>query len=68
MSKTVEVYVSVIQQGESAVLVTPDDGTVEGWVPHSLIGDDSEITEDSEPHDEGILEMPIWKAEDLRFL
>lgn len=58
-----ECEVTVVRQGDAAVLVT--DGTVERWVPFSLIDEDSEIDENSDPEDEGILVIPQWKAEEL---
>ena len=58
-----ECEVTVVQQGEVSVLVT--DGDVEEWVPHVLIDDGSEITADSEEGDEGLLVIPLWKAEHL---
>lgn len=59
----VEIEVTVVRQGDAAVLVS--DGEQEVWVPHSLIDDESEITEDSTPEEEGVLVLPKWKAEDL---
>lgn len=58
----VEIEVEVIRHGESAVLVS--DGEHEAWIPYSLIDIASEITEDSDALDTGILVIPQWKAED----
>ena len=58
-----EVEVTVMRRGDKAVLVT--DGTQNVWVPHSLIDEDSEITDDSVPEEEGVLVIPQWKAEEL---
>ena len=63
--KMMEMFVRVVKQGEEAVLITMDD-ELKVWIPHSLIGDNSDITADSE--DEGILEIPTWKAVEARLL
>jgi hypothetical protein len=34
-------------------------------VPHSLIDEESEITEASVAEEEGVLVLPKWKAEEL---
>jgi hypothetical protein len=65
--KMMEMFVRVVKQGEEAVLITMDD-ELKVWIPHSLIGDNSDITADSEDDDEGILEIPTWKAVEARLL
>lgn len=64
MANMVEINVTVVRQRDAAVLVE-DEGGTQGWVPHSLIDDESEINADSEESDEGILVIPEWKAEEL---
>lgn len=64
MAKTVEINVTVVRQRDEAILVEDDAGT-QGWVPHSLIDEDSEIGPDSEESDEGTLVIPEWKADEL---
>jgi len=58
-----EIDVEVRRRGTAALLVS--DGGDEGWVPFSLIDDESEITASSDVGDEGILIIPQWKAEEL---
>jgi hypothetical protein len=60
----VEIEVTVLRRGDAAVLVKDGNGN-EGWVPHSLIDDESEITENSVPEEEGVLVIPKWKADEL---
>ena len=67
MSKTVEIFVRVVKQGDEAVLVTADE-ELKVWIPHSLIGDESAITDESEDNDKGIIEIPTWKAVNARLL
>lgn len=61
---TVDIEVTVIRQGENAVLVEDSNGT-QGWVPHSMIEEDSEIDAESEESDEGTIVIPEWKADEL---
>lgn len=62
-SKTAEIEVTVKRQGDAAVLVV-DSGGTEAWIPYSLIDAESEIDENSDPDDEGILVIPQWKADE----
>lgn len=64
MAQMIDVSVTVVRQGTDSVLVEDDNGT-QGWVPHSLIDEDSEINAESEESDEGILVLPEWKADEL---
>jgi hypothetical protein len=61
-----EVDVEVIAQKRKAVKVS--NGDIEVWVPYSLIDADSEINEDSEPDEVGVLIIPQWKAEELELV
>lgn len=45
----------------AAIMVTDDAGDAY-WVPRSQICDESDIDEDSEAGDEGILILPEWLA------
>lgn len=65
--ETMEIFVRVVKQGDEAVLITADE-ELKVWIPHSLIGENSDITDDSEDDDEGLLEIPTWKAVDARLL
>lgn len=49
---------------EDALLITFEDGN-EHWIPKSLIHDDSEV---SKKGDEGIVVIPLWKAEKLELV
>jgi len=57
--------VEVVRISSGAVLVRQKNqsGTAEFWCPKSQIDEDSEITEDSEPGDEGTLAIPKWLAD-----
>lgn len=56
----VEVEAEVIRQGDAAVLVEVEGD--EAWVPHSQLGDESEITADSRQGDYGALVVSSWLA------
>lgn len=51
----------VFRTGNAAVLICTEDGK-EIWVPYSQIMFGSEITEDSEPGDRGVIIFPLWLA------
>lgn len=58
--------VEVVKVAEKALLIRPDeDEEKEGWVPFSLIDEESTINEDSGDGDTGVLIIPNWKAEEL---
>ena len=57
-----EVFVTVVKQGDSAVLVA--DGDTEAWIPYSTISEDSDINEYSEEADSGDLLAKAWLLED----
>lgn len=61
-----EIDVEVVARGEAALLVT--DGDTKGWVPFSLIDDESDIDEKSSGGDTGTLIIPQWKAEELELV
>lgn len=58
-----EVDVEVEAHGDDALLVS--DGTNTGWVPYSLIDEESEITRKSVVGAAGTLVLPEWKAVEL---
>jgi len=61
----VTVDVEVKRTWKNAILVT--DGDTEGWIPYSLLGDESTVDRDCEAGDTGVVEIPAWKAEELGF-
>jgi len=61
-----EIDVEVKAKGEAALLVT--DGDTEGWVPFSLIDEESDINAKSVRGDTGTLIIPQWKAEELELV
>jgi len=66
MASKWEGEVEVVKVAEKALLVRPDeDEEKEGWVPFSLIDEESTINEDSGDGDTGVLIIPNWKAEEL---
>ena len=61
-----EIDVEVVAVGDDAIKVT--DGDTEGWVPFSLIDDESDITRGTEVGHSGTLIIPQWKAEELELV
>lgn len=61
--ETIDVYVQVKakKEGGAAFLVT--EGSVEAWIPYSLLQEGSELDAQSQPGDEGVIIIPVWKAE-----
>lgn len=51
----------VLRTTEAAVLVEVENEEI--WIPKSLLHEDSEIDEDSEPDQEGSVVVPLWWAE-----
>lgn len=61
-----EEEVEVIKKADKAMLVRPEeDEEKDGWVPYSLIDEESTINEDSDEGDTGVLIIPQWKADEL---
>lgn len=63
MANVTDIDVEVVRHGEDAMLVT--DGDTEGWVPYSLIDEESDVTRKSDEGYTGTLVIPEWKAEKL---
>jgi len=58
--ETCEYEVEVVRQTPASVLVILDEREI--FIPLSQICDSSEITEDSEPGDEGTITISEWLA------
>lgn len=57
------INIVVKRKTDEALLAEDEDGN-EVWIPFSKILDGSEIDEDSDVGDEGLLWIPEWLAED----
>ena len=62
-SEPTEIYVEIKVMSAAAMLAT--DGDIEAWVPFSLLQDDSELTRDSPIGAQGLITIPLWKAEQI---
>jgi hypothetical protein len=62
-SEPTEIYVEIKVMSAAAMLAT--DGDIEAWVPFSLLQDDSELTCDSTVGTQGLITIPLWKAEQI---
>jgi hypothetical protein len=58
-----KIDVTLKKKTDAALLVEDEDGE-EAWVPLSQVLGDSEITQDSEVGDEGLLSVPGWLAKE----
>lgn len=58
----VDLNVEVIAKTDKALLVRVDGGERQGWVPLSLISDDSDLNGKSFLGDNGIISIPEWLA------
>jgi len=59
-----ELEVVVVAKSDKALKIMCEDSQVETWIPYSLISPNSEIDEDSDVEDNGIIIFPEWKAEE----
>lgn len=66
MASKWEGEVEVVKVASKALLARPDeDEDKEGWIPFSLIDEESTVNEDSGEGDTGVLIIPQWKADEL---